>query len=82
MSLVAQSVCKIDSGRIKPSVAGSIPALSAIFTYHRLTILAFLPSSYQECCTDGTNCIGVGICGKYINNQKGNFGRLYEKSNS
>jgi len=30
MSLVAQLVCKISSGRLKPSVAGSIPALSAI----------------------------------------------------
>lgn len=29
MSLVAQSVCKTDTGRIKPSEAGSIPALSA-----------------------------------------------------
>jgi len=32
MGLVAQPVCKAGSGRITPSVAGSIPALSAIFT--------------------------------------------------
>lgn len=33
MSLVAQSVCKTDTGRIKPSEAGSIPALSANLIY-------------------------------------------------
>lgn len=31
MDLVVQSVFKTDKRRIKPSLAGSIPALSAIF---------------------------------------------------